>query len=1304
MTKIQLEGYGEIIIAEGTNFPLNFNIQNLTKPESTPSNYSKNITIVGDNNSNSILGHAYDVNVTDSTFDINKKVRCNVIQDDCIVFTDALFQLLKVETSEDAGSGQTKIKYTARVKSSKMSFFTDIKNKNLTDLNIGDTSTFQYLNKANIEASFGLTASSKWKYVPTYKDGTIWKAKDFRPGIFVKTYWDAIHEQNGWEYEFDEISDLNFDKLIIPYTGKYEPSEEAKEKAKVKVDKNTFQQYDFDCSSGTNNVNNADLSFSDPFLVLDNIEQDDFNQYDLTDEEFTANFTSEYTFEYTFDFTHILQNFSSNDVYPYNGVIQSGTYIEYEFEISYQKIDNNGVIQVGSFKLVPSMGSKFERSDVLNPGNNIVNSGVTTVSFTENLIQGEKIRNVKLRQAIYSRTSPLANWAQDDGNATITDICSKLNVDSLKLEVQPELEYNVGSPIYLNDFIPRKVKQSDFIKSFINMYNLIVDIDTDQENKLIYKTRDTYFDEGEEINWTEKIAQDKPKIIEWLVDKQKKERTFTYKQDEDSLNQSYFNATKDVYGEFEYDFGNEYNVGEDKLELIFSPTPTVYNSFSNMYLPSIIVDDDKDINIRLLFDGGEKTNGYWFLENDDGTLNSTNDTNYPHITHFDDAENPSFDLNFGVCEYYFYNNLTITNNNLFNLYHRRYVSQQTKGRIMTAFFKLEPVDILNFKLNSRIFIKDTWWNVNRIIDYNANNSQLTKVELVTVDDGVTIDIDTFNDGDIFRPRPTDPYIAGPINDLIVDNIYNDNTISVGSNVSIVGRNNIIQTGAKGSIIGDNNTSSGKSLIIGDNNTDAGLDNKLVVGNNREADEEYDAVIGDTKIGPNVKVNETTLGDNGLTFDSAYVDDTYILDEYFVEKDASFTFGVKDVGTSSISTIDLIANEINISGDTINISSAIIDGYHFITKKEDFPDSNLGTIQLEDNVTYFITGNIDLEGDRLAGGQNTVILGGSSENCSITSTGLTAGIALFNTSYTTPIRHITFKDVDTALNISGGGTVALDWTGVNFLNVPNIGIISNIDNFIFNKGALLNSQGLIFKGTAGTIGFDNSIFVGDGSSGYLIEIDSTANISRRFRVIYSSFVVFSSSRAINVSTSATIPNEGYILDTVNFSSNGSYIFGVDETSNKSLFINCVGITNTSVNGQMYMTGNATASNILNTTDYVKVEGSTTPSPDNAKYLHTDNRLTNDAIITRKYRITCNLSFESGNNNECFFGFYDSTISDIRVPSRTKATANSGGRAESVSLTCVVEHSQGDYIEIWCRNSSAVNDITVTEMNVVITEFK
>jgi hypothetical protein len=386
-----------------------------------------------------------------------------------------------------------------------------------------------------------------------------------------------------------------------------------------------------------------------------------------------------------------------------------------------------------------------------------------------------------------------------------------------------------------------------------------------------------------------------------------------------------------------------------------------------------------------------------------------------------------------------------------------------------------------------------------------------------------------------------------------------------------------------------------------------------------------------------------------------------------------------------------------------VAGGSVTDIKYINNKYNLPTAVNGVITLLANVTYIFTTTVDLFGDRLVCGANTTILGFSSENCKIISTGLNSSTALITSNYSMPTRYITITH-GTALDLDGDGVnTALDWAGVNFTDCDTVGTIKDYTNFILTDSAFLNSGNLTFDGTIGTIGIFSSLFNCAATSTGLI-LPSTLTVSRRFRIESSSFVAESGETGINVSASATIADEKYILDNVNFSGGGTYLSGIDHTSNKALFKENVGIINTAVNGQLYMHGNATATTISAANTFYKVNGTTTASADNSKISHSNNRLTIDAKIDRKYNITCTLSFNSNNGNVCQFGFFDSKLGTIREPSKISATANASGRAESVPLQCVVQCSFGDYFEIHCLNTSGANNITVTDLNFIITEIK
>ena len=235
---------------------------------------------------------------------------------------------------------------------------------------------------------------------------------------------------------------------------------------------------------------------------------------------------------------------------------------------------------------------------------------------------------------------------------------------------------------------------------------------------------------------------------------------------------------------------------------------------------------------------------------------------------------------------------------------------------------------------------------------------------------------------------------------------------------------------------------------------------------------------------------------------------------------------------------------------------------FVRSVWDLPSESGGVITLEDNTTYCFIDTVDLLGNRLVSGQNTTLQGGgSSENCRILSTGLT-GQALITSQWSLPMRFLTIEaDIALALDASGNAGSALDWIGVNFTNCATVGTIANYTNFIGADCAFLNSQGLTFDGSIGTVGFQQTLF-DNRSGGTSLIFAPTLTITRRIRVIYSSFISLSGETALNVSTSAVIPVESYILDTCNFAGGGTYVTGVLNTDVKSFWLNCKGISNTS----------------------------------------------------------------------------------------------------------------------------------------------
>jgi len=388
-------------------------------------------------------------------------------------------------------------------------------------------------------------------------------------------------------------------------------------------------------------------------------------------------------------------------------------------------------------------------------------------------------------------------WQTAGGVNTRVDV--NIDITDIKLEIIPNSNTQpIGGFVTMNQYVPVKIKQSDFVKSVFQMYNLYVDVDPNQPNNIILTHRDEYYDNGTQKDWTYKLAKDREQNLEFLPDVSNKRLILTYKQDNDTPNTLYFEATREIYGQQEYIFNSEYVKDVDTKELIFSPTPIAQTTFGAV-VPMIDGQAPKT-NIRILYDGGEQPCGSYDII-DGGVTGTYGVTTYPAITHFDNALTPSFDINFGTCDFYYYNPQTLTNNTLYNLYWRRTINQINEGKMLTAFFKLTENDIHGLKLSDKIRIDNSWWNINRVIDYNANTEGLTKVELISADSELELAPFISNTG---NPTPS-PTTEAALDSVLRSSTISGNVILEGAQVSVYGRGNTIAQGVRGIVIGNGQT-------------------------------------------------------------------------------------------------------------------------------------------------------------------------------------------------------------------------------------------------------------------------------------------------------------------------------------------------------------------------------------------------------------------------------------------------------------------------------------------------------------------
>ena len=774
MVKIQL-ATGYLEVKEGTSFPLNFQVGDIRDISQRKGNFSKTITLVGSKNNNDLLNHYYDVNIVAGTFDINAVTTCSVIQDGIPVMEDASLQLTSVKKVQLTDGYEEHVEYEVLIKESKADFFTAINNKELTDIDFSDLNhTYDAFNVVN---RFTNTEVDGFKYFLPGSGSVFNITQEFKPAIFAKTYFDRIFQDSGFQYNWASLSATKFDKLVIPYNGG--------------IDNFDYLDYVVKAEKTTPSTVTSPISIAQqtPFYTFDN----------LTEIE---------------DLQGILDPITGIYTTPFNISSANAQYYEFNVVVSYTlDLINTGTVPA-TVTFPPTYVVRYR-----NTYNNFIVQGPahvgpasvpvgTTTFATDTVAFTQQVSDPN----ILNQLTNVQMQIQAAQNLVTTfytpNVQLALNILSAKITITPSSNIvAIGGTIEVNDYVPKKIKQNEFVKAIFNMFNLYAVVDKNQPNQLNLIHRDDYYDAGQEVDWTYKLAKDKEQSLSFLPELTSKKVILTYRADKDTPNQIYTDATNQIYGQAEVVFDNEYVKDVTTKDILFSPTPIDSSTFG-AYVP-MLAGAQPDTNIRILYDSTAEvglTPCQGFNIYDYGTTGMTNITSYPYVGHFDDPLNPTWDLNFATCAYYYYMPSTLTQNNLYNRYWRRTMGQINSGKMLTAYFNLKEPDIQALELNDKIRIDNSWWNINKVIDYNANGNQLTQVELISID--TETQLMPFALG---SPSPgVGVGSVGPITQVSNDTIVktkasNTNIIPSSTSGVVTGKGNNVNPGLKVVVVTDDAT-------------------------------------------------------------------------------------------------------------------------------------------------------------------------------------------------------------------------------------------------------------------------------------------------------------------------------------------------------------------------------------------------------------------------------------------------------------------------------------------------------------------
>ena len=897
---------------------IQYTIDDIRNIEKRNTAYSKTIILPGTKKNNFLLGNLFDINSDFSLFNPNIKTKCQLIRNGTPII-DGFLQLRNIIKHNEVDLQGNRIEYNVVIFDKQVDFYTKIENKKLNELDFSDFN-HNYI-QANIENSW----NNNWKDVYVYpllfngnEDLTggdnVWSTTDFTPAIFHKSYLQQIGEESQFEFGGDFWNNLSeYEREIIPFNGEQSQIRESSDilindfrvglsGTKTFTNHITTKQ-SLDVLFNTNNFIRIKIPFDEesplPNFDTNNNFNTSTNRWELSNLNFFANWDLQGEFIVKLTVTALDSSFiwnadASGPTGTGNYVLTTNTNVDFDLIYSLTRSDLSPDDPVGIKIIHQDFITDFPRQ-LLQGDSVIYESKIDGLFFNNEQLLPNNDYEVKLDLKV--KGLPLTQniqFTHDDMFITPSgtpnlrwkfELFKTSGATVTKLQSYPLISDGLteGETVDLNSTIPKKLKQSDIIDDLVKRYNLYIKVDPDNDKKLLLFTRNQFYSGGTTLDWTDKKEYDIPDEIEFLPELQNKEILFSYTPDEDKYNEDYTKRTNDIYGEKRIIFDNQFVKGEKKIQSPFSPTPLIKNRISNTYsaiVPAIKGSEPKN-KPRILYYNGlintiHSSWGFFFVDPSFGFIDAKLFSTYPYAGHFDNPLTPTLDINFGETDFLYYNDTSSgTTNNLFNRYWRNYIEQIAEGKLITSMFDLNESDINFIKnnMNTKIFIKESYHFINKIIDYDPTKNKLTKVELLKIIDGVEFIGEKKKSKVIWTPST--PFVA---TGAILDTSTHTNK-SLSDDGAMIGKNNKIGEDSNSiMIIGSGNTVDTNTIdsgIIGgnDNYIGAGIKNSWIIGtDNKIVERSNEFYIGDIHIiDGKTKVNYNIVDGNASLKTATYSD-------------------------------------------------------------------------------------------------------------------------------------------------------------------------------------------------------------------------------------------------------------------------------------------------------------------------------------------------------------------------------------------------------------------------------------------------
>ena len=643
--------------------------------------------------------------------------------------------------------------------------FEKIKDKYLQDL---DLSALDHAwTQTNIEDSWTAAIGEGYVYPMIDIGGRsrydVWRVQDFKPAIYLKQYLDAILSEAGYTYDSTFLNTTLFKSLIIPYgSGKILLDNAAILCKEFSAERTTNQTVQCQSIANIANLANSKLIFNKADFIADYYARviadggvienqtcleaaypnEYFNtcgdEYNEMTGIYTAGADNNISLQGVLNFDVIYTQSSALTTNYFNAVPQFFSFKAYVN--CYVVLNRSGVYSVIQTLQLDITQNAID-NPLAGPSSILPNNSITYVTGELSLTEGDQVF-LAIGTVKYSGSFGGPNIITYENDI---DFDFKLKTGSTLASKYLETELGIGETIITNLVIPKQIKQVDLLSSIIKRFNLYIDYDPIDENKLIIETRDDYLT-SDKVDIEQIVDRSRDYLIKPLGALDAGRFIFADQEDKDSINDNYKNIYDEVYGQQIINVDNDFITTDKTIGTIFAPTP-LYSVENNDRVISamLFVNENGQVTeatakIRLLYWGGLlPTQKPWRFGLD---LFINNQSFYPYAGHLDNPYEPTFDLNWGVPKQLFYNfnygkvyTLNYPNTNCYNFFWKKYIEEITdkNSKILECYLALRPYDYNELSFRKNYYIDGSYWRLLSVVDYDATSGQTTKCTFLKVE-------------------------------------------------------------------------------------------------------------------------------------------------------------------------------------------------------------------------------------------------------------------------------------------------------------------------------------------------------------------------------------------------------------------------------------------------------------------------------------------------------------------------------------------------------------------------------------------